>query len=590
MQTTSRRSFLKTSAALGAGVLGLSSSYVRARNAAPVVEIQEKEVPGVGKVRWFETMLEMPDGVRIYTYGNVPPEGEKRAIIISRNPYVAEEPVNMVNFAAGGLGAMKNGYVRVCQHCRGCGMSEGDWIPYKDERADGLALLDWVRKLPFYNGEIFLTGGSYLSSVHLLYLDTNPPDVKGAVLCIQDCNRYNVLYRNGFFKSGLHGGWFVNGYKKKNHDLQRDRSVTFGQFPALDFSRRYFGEPVPELDAELSHPREDDPFWKTPAGGYDSFNALTNSTVPVLLTTNWYDIYTGGLFDMWERLSDERRAQCALVVGAYDHGGRWKEGNAATPIHFPNGSINEEFPALESEWFEHLKKGTPLGKIQKGKITYYALYENQWKSVDHLKNGPVERRFYLNATGNDGKRTLDPQAGTPAEVSYEYDPRNPASFPGGVCLNFGGMQIQPEPDFRPDVKSFLSEPFGEEVNVQGRMTLHLVGKSDCADTCFYARLSLIKVDGKSYPLRDDISSLCYATPDYEPGTEKAIDFTFSDHAFRIQKGERLRLDVSSSCSHFLPHTNVKGLQSAQREPKVARNAVVTGKSFLTIYTFFDGWR
>lgn len=580
MKNVSRRHFLKTSAALGAGAIGISS--FAAGDAEALIQVQEKELPGGGKVRWFETMLEMADGLKIYTYGNVPPEGEKCAIILQRNPYVAEEPVNMPNFAAGNLGSLKNGYAHICQHCRGCGMSEGDWIPYKNERADGLALLDWVRKLPFYNGEIFLTGGSYLSSVHLLYLDTNPPDVKGAVLSVQDCNRYNVLYRNGFFKAGLHGGWFVSGYKKKNHDLQRDRSVTFFQFPALDFSRRYFGEPVPELDAELSHPREDDPFWKTPAGGSDSFNALTNSTVPVLLTTNWYDIYTGGLFDMWERLSDERRAQCALLVGAYDHGGRWKEENAATPIQFPNGSIFEEFPGMESEWFDHLKKGMPLQKIPKGKITYFSLYENEWKSVEHLKNGPVVRRFYLNADKN-GRKTLGPQAVAPAEISYQYDPRNPAPFPGGLCLNFGGMQIQPEPDFRPDVKSFLSEPFEEDADVQGRMTLHLVGKSDREDTCFYARLSLIKEDGKAYPLRDDISSLCYTTPDYTPGTEKTIDFTFSDHAFRIGKGERLRLDVSSSCGHFLPHTNVKGLQAAQREPLIAQNTVVTGKSFLTIY-------
>ena len=35
-------------------------------------------------------------------------------------------------------------------------MSEGDWIPYDSERADGLAMLEWVRRLPWYNGEIFV--------------------------------------------------------------------------------------------------------------------------------------------------------------------------------------------------------------------------------------------------------------------------------------------------------------------------------------------------------------------------------------------------------------------------------------------------
>lgn len=94
-------------------------------------------------------------------------------------------------------------------------------VPYESEREDGLFMLDWLRRLPHYNGEIFLDGGSYLSSVHFSYLGTNPPDVKGAALSVQDVDRYNVAYRNGFFKIGLHGGWFVNGYRKKDMTLLR---------------------------------------------------------------------------------------------------------------------------------------------------------------------------------------------------------------------------------------------------------------------------------------------------------------------------------------------------------------------------------
>jgi predicted acyl esterase len=114
------------------------------------------------------------------------------------------------------------------------------------------------------------------------------------------------------------------------------------------------------------------------------------------------------------------------------------------------------------------------------------------------------------------------------------------------------------------------------------MKARLVCKSDCGDTCFYARLSLVK-DGVAYPLRDDITSLCYATPDYAPGTEKAVDFCFSDHAFRISPGDVLRLDVSSSCSHFVPHTNNTGLQSVQKTCRVANNTIVCGKSCVTLF-------
>ena len=527
--------------------------------------------------RYFEEMVPMPDGVKLYTFGAMPPAGMKCPIVIQRNPYVKDERVNPESFA--GKTWTPDTYVWITQHCRGCGRSEGDWIPYASEREDGLALLAWVRKLPFYNGEIYLSGGSYLSSVHFLYIDTNPPDVKGAVLAIQDCNRYNIAYRNGFFKIGLHGNWFIGGYKKKNTRLQRDRSVSFSYLPLCDFSRRYFGEAVPELDAVFAHPREDDPFWKTPAGGYDSYHAVTKATFPILLTTGLYDIYTGGVFDMWARMPAAERARSALVVGAYDHGGNgmttYKQ-QPNTPVDFPRGSLAMVCPDSATQWFDHIRKGTPLTFIKPGKTLYYALYENAWHETDKLVNGPVAHTLYLD------NRTLDAQPGAPMEIAYSYDPKNPVPFKGGLCLNFGGMPIQDPPNFRPDVISFLSSSFTQTWDVRGRMTARLVCKSDCDDTCFYARLSLVK-GGVAYPLRDDITSLCYATPDYVPGTEKAVDFCFSDHAFRVSPGDVLRLDVSSSCSQFVPHTNFKGLQSVQKTCRVARNAVICGKSSVTLF-------
>lgn len=163
----------------------------------------------------FEEMVPMRDGVKLYTYGTRPAAGEKRPIVIVRTPYVPERAIDRAAFAREQEEAYRRGYVYVKQHCRGCGMSEGDWIPYESEREDGLALLEWVRKRPWYGGEIFLDGNSYVASVHWAYLDTNPPDVKGAALGVQEVDRYNVVYRHGFFKIGLHGGWFLKGYKKK---------------------------------------------------------------------------------------------------------------------------------------------------------------------------------------------------------------------------------------------------------------------------------------------------------------------------------------------------------------------------------------
>ena len=162
----------------------------------------------------FEEMVAMPDGVRLYTYGVRPAQGVKCPIVIQRNPYMKNAKIDLNAYLKSQRANLKRGYAYIMQHCRGTGVSEGEWVPYEQERTDGLAFLEWVRARPWYNGEIFLEGGSYGASVHWSYLDTNPPDVKGAWLTVQEVDRYNIIYRNGFFKIGLHGGWFVKGYKK----------------------------------------------------------------------------------------------------------------------------------------------------------------------------------------------------------------------------------------------------------------------------------------------------------------------------------------------------------------------------------------
>ena len=56
------------------------------------------------------------------------------------------------------------------------------------------------------------------------------------------------------------------------------------------------------------------------------------------------------------------------------------------------------------------------------------------------------------------------------------------------------------------------------------------------------------------------------------------------YAFTIKKGEKLRVDISSSAFPlFVRHTNYKGLFSEQTATQVARNTVLLDKSTFTIY-------
>ena len=115
------------------------------------------------------------------------------------------------------------------------------------------------------------------------------------------------------------------------------------------------------------------------------------------------------------------------------------------------------------------------------------------------------------------------------------------------------------------------------------MTARLRVRSDCEDTCFYIRLSLVKEEG-DYGLRDDINQISNFAPDYVPGEEIEMDFSFDEHAFVIKKGEKLRIDVSSSAFPlYVRHTNNRGPFALQTTAKIAHNTVICNKSNITIF-------
>jgi len=510
------------------------------------------------------TMLPV-EGAELHTTVCLPaPEG-KFPIVLLRSPYVdAEENMTDTEIADRAAEANKvwleAGYAVVSQHCRGRGRSTGDCIPYIYEREDGLALQAWVREQPFYAGELYLFGRSYTSSVHYV---TAPfaPDIKAAVREVQDCERYNCNYRNGFYKMGLHGGWYVNSmYKKKSHLAKAYVPESYNLLPLRDFSRTVLGEPAPDFDAILAHPDRHDPFWQTRYGGGEAHDAIKHANIPILLVTGFYDIYTGGIFDMWNGLDDATRRQSALLVSPYDHGGTEK----SQPVAFPQGRADEAFGNYRLRWFEYVR-GRGDAPIKPGEVTYYDIFGDGWRT-DTFAQPTTTRRFPL----GEGER------------SYRYNPFAPAKFKGGLSANFGGTAYQDPPDSRYDILSFHTPAFAELTRIKGRMTASLTVRSSCPDTCFYIRLSLCIPDG-DYGLRDDIHALSTFAPDYHPGDEVTLSFTFDEHAFTIQPGQRLRIDISSSAfPHYVRHTNRRGPFAEQTGADVAANTILCDRSYLEL--------
>ena len=167
--------------------------------------------------------------------------------------------------------------------------------------------------------------------------------------------------------------------------------------------------------------------------------------------------------------------------------------------------------------------------------------------------------------------------------SYRYDPLGkPPEFPGSGGICFGGMQIQPPLSQRADMTTFVLPPVKERLDVRGRMEAELCVASDCEDSAFYVRVCVDKGDGKWLLLRDDIASLAFDSP-YVPGERRVLLYRFADHAFRLERGNRLRVDIAGACAHFAPHPNVAGEAFRVETPKIANNRVFAADSKLIIF-------
>ncbi len=505
------------------------------------------------------------EGVSLFTVIMLPRRNGKFPTVIVRTPYVDWLEMKTEEFIAElckgeSVEWLDRGYAVVVQHCRGRGKSDGDCIPYINEGKDSNNLYNWIREQDFYNGELYLMGTSYLTSVHYCASPFGS-DIKGAIFGVQDTERYNLCYRNGVLKKELQPSWYVSMYKAKSKKEKNYTSESFEMLPLCDFTKVVFDEDVSDFDNMLASPKLSDPFWQTHAGGSDTRGATDSLDFPVLYITGFYDIYTGGIFDMWNKMDEKARLNSALVVSPYDHG----DGCSKDSIVFKNGKRKEKFGAnYPIDWFDSIRK-CHISSFERGKVTYFTLFENEWHTDGFYKSNK-------DVTLHLGKE----------KITYTYNPDNPPKFNGGLSCNFGGAQYQPKASLREDVISVYTQPFDSDTVVQGKMRAKLTVSSDCEDTCFYMRISIEKRDG-DYGLRDDITTLCYQLGDYTPNTEVTLDFTFDEHSFLVKKGERLRIDIASAdCTNYVRHTNNKGLYSIQTSTKTAKNTVDLSKSTIAL--------
>ena len=132
----------------------------------------------------------MPDGVVLLADHYYPRRGPKRPTVLLRSPYGRGNIFGLLF----GRPFAERGFQVLVQSCRGTFGSGGVLDPFHQERADGLATVEWIKQQDWFNGELVTFGASYLGLVQWAIARELGPTLKAMSTWVTSAEFRSVTY------------------------------------------------------------------------------------------------------------------------------------------------------------------------------------------------------------------------------------------------------------------------------------------------------------------------------------------------------------------------------------------------------------
>ncbi len=450
------------------------------------------------------------------------------------------------------------GIALVCIDVRGRHGSDGEFYPFRAERADGYDSIEWVAGQDWCSGAVAMAGRSYAAATQWLAAAAQPPHLRAIAPIAIGSNYFDGwVYQGGAFQLGFNLFWvqIMAGRGKRARMEEQYRHLPLASAPLVADS------PGGSFYREwLEHPVLDD-YWRALSidAGYGDVR------VPSFNIGGWYDIFLGGTLENFSRMRREggtelARTHTRLLVGPWAHGSTY----GAYPDHSfdafsPQDSVDLLTAQLDFLGGQLFDREPP--KLE-APVRIFVMGTNRWRDEpDWPLARAVEERWFLHSDGgaatSGGELSRAAPADEPAD-SFRFDPRDPAptiggptSLPGKFMRTNAGPLDQRPLEGRGDVLAYTTEPLSGDLEVTGPLSLTLYAATSARDTDFVAKLCDVEPDGFSRILaegvlrtsfRDGLERKCPV----EPGRpyEYTIDLMATSNVFR--GGHRIGLLITSS--------------------------------------------
>ena len=480
---------------------------------------------------------------------------------------------------------LQRGYAVVVQDTRGREDSTGEWMPEYYEIEDGDDTLNWIAAQPFSNGQVSMTGGSYLGYVQWAAAASGNPHLKAMLSSVCAGSAFiDIPRRGGCFNSGMLAWAFMMTERRLRADLvaQDNWDEILDIRPLNQIPKQALGPEVPFLEKWLEH-TDMDAFWER--GNWSK--RYKGGQVPALIMSGWFDDNGMGTTEALDLVQSWEKGTWKAVLGPWKH-----SGNAQYDLHalrLGDNALRYDMDILCMKWLEHFLKGVDNGIEKTPAVEYYTIGENQWKTAESWPVETSERKmFYLdggdiglgqesgaNGTGEAcGSGVLsDTLPKTSGAEDYVYDPDHPSVH----IIDMSENELEVPEDYtdeekRADMLSFSTPVLTEPLTVTGDMLAELYVSCDCPDTDFVVRVCDVDENGRSVKLADGVIGAKYRNgfdhPEYmEPDEIYKITIRTTKLSNTFLPGHRMRVTITSSAKNFIfPNSNTKdGFNSKTRQ-------------------------
>lgn len=470
--------------------------------------------------------LEMDDGVILKTDHYAPKAEGPHPTILMRLPYGRR------GFGPIAEAYAERGFHVVLQACRGTEKSGGEFDPFANERADGLATLRWIEAQPWYDGRIGLSGPSYLGYAQWAICDALPSKSAMATK-VTTADFRPVVFPSGAFHLGLWLSWLqvIEGLKTRpistaarmfSGDIERRTEKAARTLPLLDADQAVAGHKVPFWRHWFENAIGNDAFWKA----LDHRHRMGQTTPPVHFISGWYDFMLDPLLADYQRLVDLGHTPY-LTIGTWFHvAEELQRDNLSETLLWMRAKLMDDNTGLREK-----------------PVRIHISGRGEWREFDAYPPAPPQARTW--SLGADG-RLISGSAGDEGIGRYRYDPNDPTPNLGGAIFAFTGAgAVDNAPlEQRADVLVYTSPALEQDMTVIGQPAVTLRAGASLPHADFFVRLNDVDADGLSTNICDGLFRVTPKTP-AEPDGGWRLTFNLHATAHCFRKGHRLRLLMAS---------------------------------------------